>query len=69
MSDKRTKSKKYTGVYFLRQNNGDTSFSILYKNDEGKNQREAIGLKSEGVTELYAYNRRIERINQIKHGE
>lgn len=69
MSEKRIKSKKYTGVYFLKQNNGDTSYSILYKNAEGKNQREAIGLKTEGVSELYAYNRRIERINQIKHGE
>jgi len=69
MSDKRIRSKKYTGVYILTQNNGDISYSILYKNIEGKNQREAIGLKSEGVSEQYAYNKRIERINQIKHGE
>lgn len=69
MSDKRIRSKKYTGVYLLKQNNGDISYSILYKNSEGKNQREAIGLRSSGVSELYAYNKRIERINQIKHGE
>ena len=69
MSDKRVRSKKYAGVYILEQNNGDISYSILYKNSEGKNQREAIGLKSEGISELYAYNKRIERINQVKHGE
>jgi len=69
MSDKRIRSNKYTGVYLLKQNNGDISYSILYKNLEGKNQREAIGLKSEGISEQYAYNKRINRINQIKHGE
>lgn len=69
MSEKRIRSKKYTGVYTLIQNNGDISYSILYKSLEGKNQREAIGLKSEGVSEQYAYNKRIERINQVKHGE
>jgi len=68
MAEKRIRSKKYTGVYILQQKNGDISYSILYKNAEGNNQRETIGLKSEGVSELYAYNKRIERINQVKHG-
>lgn len=68
MVEKRIRSKRYTGVYILQQNNGDISYSILYKNPEGKNQRETIGLKSEGVSEQYAYNKRIERINLIKHG-
>ena len=68
MADKRVRSKKYTGVYLLQQDNGDISYSILYKNSEGKNQRETIGSKREGVSELYAYNKRIERINLIKHG-
>lgn len=68
MAEKRIRSKKYTGVYILQQNNGDISYSILYKNAEGKNQRETIGMKSEGISELYAYNKRIERINHIKHG-
>ena len=69
MADKRVRSGKYTGVYLLKQNNSDISYSILYKNSEGKNQRETIGLKSEGISELYAYNKRIDRINQVKHGE
>ena len=69
MSDKRICSQKYTGVYLLKQNNGDISYSIVYKNSEGKNQRETIGLKSHGISELYAYNKRIERINLINHGE
>ena len=68
MADKRVRSGKYTGVYFLQQNNGDISYSIVYKNAEGRNQRETIGSKREGVSELYAYNKRIERINLIKHG-
>ena len=69
MSDKRILSKKYTGVYLLKQQNNDISYSIVYKNSEGKNQREAIGFKSEGISEIYAYNTRIDRINQVKHGE
>ena len=68
-SDKRVASKKYKGVYSLKQKDGDISYSILYKNAEGKNQREAIGLKSEGITLIYAHNKRVERINAIKHGE
>lgn len=68
MAEKRTKSKRYAGVYILQQKDKDVSYSILYKNFEGKNQRETIGLKSEGVTELFAYNKRIERISKTKHG-
>jgi len=68
MAEKRTKSKRYAGVYILQQKDKDVSYSILYKNFEGKNQRETIGLKSEGVTELFAYNKRIERISKAKHG-
>lgn len=68
MAEKRIKSKRYSGVYILQQQDKDVSYSILYKNFEGKNQRESIGLKSEGVTELFAYNKRIERISKSKHG-
>jgi len=68
MAEKRTKSKRYAGVYILQQKDKDVSYSILYKNFEGKNQRETIGLKSEGITELFAYNKRIERISKAKHG-
>ena len=66
--EKRTRSKRYAGVYILKQEDNDVSYSILYKNSEGKNQREAIGKKSEGITELYAYNKRIECISKIKRG-
>jgi len=69
MVEKRIRSKRYTGVYSLKQKNGDISYSILYKNSDGKNQREAVGLKSQGITEVFANNKRIERINAIKHGE
>jgi len=68
MIERRIKSKRYAGVYMLQQKDKDVSYSILYKNFEGKNKRETIGLKSEGVTELFAYNKRIERISKSKHG-
>ncbi len=68
MAEKRIRSKRYTGIYLLEQENGDTSYSILYKDFEGKNRRETVGCRSEGVTEFFAYNKHIERINQIKHG-
>lgn len=68
MAEKRIRSQRYAGVYTLQTKDKDVSYSILYKNFEGKNQRETIGLKSEGVTELYAYNKRIERISKSKHG-
>lgn len=67
-ADKRVASKMYKGVYSLKQKDGDISYSILYKNAEGKNQREVIGLKSEGITLAFAHNKRVERINAIKHG-
>ena len=69
MADNRTKSKRFTGVYILKLSNGDISYSIYYKDSNGKNRKEAIGKKSEGITEVYANNKRIERLNQIRLGE
>jgi len=65
----RVKSKKYQGVYLNKLKDGDVSYSISFKDANNKMQRKTIGKKSEGITERYAYNKRIEMLNQIRHGE
>jgi integrase len=65
----RIKSKKYTGVFLNRLNNKDTSYSIMYKDLSGKSIRFTLGKKSEGITEVYAYNKRSEFINKVRLGE
>jgi len=65
----REKSKKYTGVYLNRLQDGDISYSVSFKDKHNKMQRKSIGKKSEGITERYANNKRIEILNLIRHGE
>mgnify|MGYP002629952717 CR=1 FL=1 len=65
----RIKSKKYLGVYLNKLADGDTSYSITYKNDDNKKVWFTVGKKSSGITETYAYNKRNEFINKIKLGE
>ena len=65
----RVKSRKYTGVYQNKLINGDISYSINYKNTDGKKVWFTVGKKSEGITEIYAYNKRNEFINKIRLGE
>ena len=65
----RVKSKKYIGVYRNQLVNGDISYSINYKNDEGHKVWFTVGKKSEGITEIYAHNKRSEFINNVKLGE
>ena len=65
----RVKSKKYNGVYLNRLVNKDVSYSIVYKDEYGKTVRFTVGKKSEGITEVYAYNKRNEFINKVRLGE
>ncbi len=65
----RIKSKKYDGVYLNHLQNGDVSYSIIYKDINNTTQRLTIGKKSQGITEQYCNNKRIETINQITLGE
>lgn len=65
----RKKSKKYTGVYLNVLADGDTSYSITYKDEDKITKRFTVGRKSAGVTEVYAYNKRNEFITQINLGE
>ena len=43
--------------------------SIIYKDEYGKTVRFTVGKKSEGITEVYAYNKRNEFVNKIRLGE
>jgi len=63
------KSKKYTGVYIKKLNNGDISYSIIYKDENGKTKRIVVGRKSRGITEPYCLQKRNEILNKIKLGE
>lgn len=65
----RIKSKKYTGVYQNKLANGDISYSINYKDEDSKKVWFTIGKKSEGITEIFAYNKRSELINKVRLGE
>jgi len=65
----RVKSKKYTGVYLNRLSDGDISYQITYKDIENKKVWFTVGKKSQGITEKYAHNKRIEFINQIRLGD
>lgn len=64
----RVKSKKYTGVYQNKLSSGDISYSINYK-DDGKKVWFTVGKKSEGITEIFAYNKRTEFVNKVRLGE
>jgi integrase len=65
----RIKSKKYSGVYLNKLEDGDISYSIMYKDEDNKTKRFTVGKKSSGITETYAYNKRNEFVNKIKLGE
>jgi integrase len=65
----RIKSKKYNGVYLNHLTNGDVSYTVTFKDEVGKKVFFKIGLKSKGITEIYAYNKRNEFIHQVRLGE
>jgi integrase len=65
----RVKSKKYEGIYLNHLQNGDISYSLVYKDLDNKMQRLTIGKKSQGITEQYCNQKRIEVINKITLGE
>lgn len=65
----RIKSKKYSGVYLNHLLSGDITYTVTYKDEHDKKVFYKIGKKSEGITEIYAYNKRNEFINQVRLGE
>ena len=65
----RIKSKKYNGVYLNHLTSGDITYTVTYKDAFEKKVFTKIGKKSEGITEIYAYNKRNEFINKVRLGE
>jgi len=63
------KSKRFNGVYLRKQVNGDTTLYFSYKNVKGNVTYQKVGLKSQGVTEQYTYDKRSEVVLLLKNGE
>lgn len=64
-----TKSKKFHGVYINTLKNGKVSYYCGYNDNTGKWRKVKVGMKSHGITENYANNKRIEYINMTRLGE
>lgn len=62
-------SKKYPGVQYYVKDNGIKSYSIRYKDENGKLKRVKIGDETDGTTEVYCKNKRIEILNAQNKGE
>lgn len=63
------KSKKYTGVYSRKKADGDITYYFVYKNIDRKPTYQKVGLKSQGITEQYVYEKRNEFVLELKNGE
>jgi len=48
---------------------GDISYSITYKDANGKSKLKSVGRKSEGANEIFAHRKRTEIVTKIRHGE
>jgi len=64
-----TNSKKYDGVQLYQKANGDITYSFRYTDANRKTKRMTVGLKSGGITEQYAYRKRMAYLNTINLGE
>jgi integrase len=62
---KRTKSKRFVGVYYRDLAHGDRSYDFTYHDIEGKKRWITVGKKSMGSSEIDANKKRIETINKI----
>lgn len=65
---KLTRSKKYTGIYFRQKENGDVAYYFTYKDDR-QTKYQKVGMKSHGITEKYAAEKRSETIVLLKNDE
>jgi len=62
-------SKKYEGVQHYLKVNGTKSYYVRYKDNDNKLKRVKIGDESDGTTEVYCRNKRIEILNAQNKGE
>lgn len=69
MGSKRIAMSRYKGVYTYDTKNNDKSYSITYKNLDGKKIWETIGLHSDGIRGAYCESIRSKRVNSMRLGE
>lgn len=62
-------SKKYEGVQYYLKANGTKSFYVRYRDESNKLKRVKIGDETDGTTEVYCKNKRIEILNAQNKGE
>jgi len=62
-------SKKYEGVQYYLKQNGYKTYYIRFRDEYNKLKRIKIGCETEGVTELYCRNKRVEIMNALIKGE
>ena len=62
-------SKKFKGVYSRKRKDGDITIYFTYKDIDGKLFFHKVGLKSQGITEQYAYEKRSETLLKLMNGE
>ncbi len=65
----KVKSKKYLGVYKSILKSGDISYYVTYKDETDKKVWLKIGTKSQGITEVFCFNKRNEILLKLRHGE
>jgi len=63
------KSKKYTGIYLNKKQNGDISYYITYRDEHDKFKRIKVGDESKGINQAYCKTKRDEILNKIRLGE
>ena len=68
-NNRRVAMQRYKGVYTYKTKNGDTSYSISYKNTDAKKIWETVGLHSDGIRGAYCEKIRSQRINTLRLGE
>ncbi len=59
-------SKKYTGVYYRKKEDGDKVYYFTFKDNDRKRKTVKVGLQSDGITEKYALEQRSKTILEIK---
>lgn len=62
-------SKRYDGVQLYHKNNKDVSYYIRFRDESNKLKRVKIGDKSQGISEAYCNQKRIEVLNTVRLGE
>lgn len=62
-------SKKYEGVQYYIKADGTKSYYVRYKDEENRLKRVKIGDETDGTTEVYCKNKRIEILNAQNKGE